>query len=499
MKPIISSLPVAVRVYPQPSGTKPHVPKRGHWTRPDAMLVFDTETRTDATQALLFGSYRFIDQGACLEEGLFYPVDLPRRDRATLTKYVRTHRPDVATDGVPQLQLLPLRDFLAMLFRVVYKGQALIVGFNLPFDLSRLAFDAANARDRYAGGFSLGLWSYTDPERVERSNRYRPRLAIKHIDSKRSLVAFTGRRQPDRVDQIPNGAPFGQPQSGYVFHGHFLDLRTLAFALTDRGYSLQKGCEAFGVEHGKQTVTTHGIVTNRYIDYNRRDVLATTELAVKLLTEYDAHPIPLQVTKAYSPASTGKAYLPAMGIPPILERQPDFPAAYLGAAQSAFFGGRTSAHIRKTVVPVVYTDFLSMYPTVNSLMGLWRFVTAERIAVEDCRDDVERFLRDLRAEDLFKQETWPHLTAFVRVVPNGDLLPTRSQCTREPRLASRDQPPVRARHRGRPARAMVFPARRRGISAPDRPHPADRRCVSAHGSRPAQDVDTDLIARCRRH
>jgi len=27
-------------------------------------------------------------------------------------------------------------------------------------------------------------------------------------------------------------------------------------------------------------------------------------------------------------------------------------------------------------VPVVYTNFLSMYPTVNSLMDLWRFVTA---------------------------------------------------------------------------------------------------------------------------
>jgi hypothetical protein len=30
--------------------------------------------------------------------------------------------------------------------------------------------------------------------------------------------------------------------------------------------------------------------------------------------------------------------------------------------------GRTSAHIRKVTVPVVYTNFLSMYPTVNSLM-----------------------------------------------------------------------------------------------------------------------------------
>ena len=69
-----------------------------------------------------------------------------------------------------------------------------------------------------------------------------------------------------------------------------------------------------------------------------------------------------------------------MGIAPIAERQA-FPKRYLGYAQSAFFGGRTSAHIRKVAVPVVYTDFLSMYPTVNALMGLWRFVVAENVSV----------------------------------------------------------------------------------------------------------------------
>ena len=75
-----------------------------------------------------------------------------------------------------------------------------------------------------------------------------------------------------------------------------------------------------------------------------------------------------------------------MGIKPILQRQRNFPKAFLGHAQSAFFGGRTSAHIRKVPVPIVYTDFLSMYTTVNSLMDLWRFVTARKITVvEHCQ------------------------------------------------------------------------------------------------------------------
>ena len=149
------------------------------------------------------------------------------------------------------------------------------------------------------------------------------------------------------------------------------------------------------MKHGKQSVQCHGVITNEYIDYNRRDVLATAELAAKLLAEYDKHPIDLQPTKAFSPASIGKSYLEAMGIQPILDRQPDFPKTYLGYAQSAFFGGRTSAHIRKTPVPVVYTDFLSMYPTVNINMGLWKFVTAKKITiVEHCQSEISEFLEE---------------------------------------------------------------------------------------------------------
>src|SRR5581483_11471618 len=126
---------------------------------------------------------------------------------------------------------------------------------------------------------------------------------------------------------------------------------TLAFALTDRSYSLESACEAFGVPHGKQPVKTHGAVTPEYIDYNRRDVLATSELAQKLFAEYERHALELPATQAYSSASIGKAYLRKMGVVPILERQPNFSKKYLGYAQSAFFGGRTSAHIRKVAIP----------------------------------------------------------------------------------------------------------------------------------------------------
>lgn len=428
-------LPIAVRVYPVPAKARKRRTKRSSekWRRPRTMFVFDTETRTDAAQALLFGSYRFYEDRVCLEEGLFYADDLADNELAILRDYARTHVAD--TDhrrGASELKLLSRQAFLEKLYTAAFDGRALVVGFNLQFDLSRVASTSGAARGRFKGGFSFALWQYFDSKGELRENPHRPRVVVKHINSKRALKGFTTAKNPDPEDRIPEGSETGEPEEGYGFRGHFLDLRTLAFALTDRGYSLDSARQAFGVENGKMKIEEHGILSASYIEYNRRDVQATAELAFKLLEEYDRHPIALQETKAYSPASIGKAYLRGMGIRPILERQPKFPKKYLGYAQSAFYGGRTSAHIRKIPVPVVYCDFLSMYPTVNSLMGLWKFVVAERINVVNVPvKDVTQFLKSLSVDSLFDQSKWRKLTAFVRVIPNGDILPTRARYNAE--------------------------------------------------------------------
>ena len=425
----LSLLDLAVRVYPVLKNAEPRTSSSKRWRRPDVMLVIDTETRTDETQRLTFGSYRFFEKGLCTREGLFYADDLPAKDRAVLENYVATHKAETAEKRSAKLPLLTRSEFADQFFEDVYRSRCLLVGFNLPFDLSRIARDFGVARGgRFGGGFSLGLWSYRDDAGVEHHDKYRPGISIKHIDSKRALKRFTSRRKPDSDDLIPEDSETGEPESGFKFRGHFLDLRTLAFALTDQSYTLETSCKAFGVEHGKQKVAVHGVVTEEYIDYNRRDVLATAELAAKLIAEFEKHPIALQATKAYSPASIGKAYLRAMGIKPISERQSDFPKQFLGYAEAAFFGGRASAHIRKIPVPVVPTDFLSMYPTVNSLMGLWQFVVARKIrVVKNCRAEVLKFLQDMTKEALFNPDTWKLLTGFVKVVPDGDILPTRAK------------------------------------------------------------------------
>ena len=65
--------------------------------------------------------------------------------------------------------------------------------------------------------------------------------------------------------------------------------------------------------------------------------------------------------------------------------QPDFPIDLIGKILSAYYGGRAEVRWRREFRQVLYCDFLSMYPTVCALMGLWRFVIAQGMEWQDGR------------------------------------------------------------------------------------------------------------------
>src|SRR6266849_5923969 len=183
------TLPVAIRVYPEELVSPDEVAQEKPYKiapPPKAMLVLDTETTADTAQRLTFGSYRFLVEGVCQEEALFYADDLPAKDRLPLEGYVANHKSSAA-DSRP-LQLLSRLQFLKKFYAFAYKSRVPVVGFNLPFDISRLAFDFVDARGWYAGGFSLGIWNNGFVH-----NQHRPPVSILHIDSKRALIAFRSR------------------------------------------------------------------------------------------------------------------------------------------------------------------------------------------------------------------------------------------------------------------------------------------------------------------
>jgi hypothetical protein len=171
---ITSSLPAAVRAYAVPPKRKHSSTRTVH--RPEkwpAVLVLDTETTTDAVQQLLFGVYRYCrwtNDGVldCREEGVFYADDLPDFDPAgfaTLREYVRTSVASGTAQRGYRLRFLSRREFMdRVFFKLAYRARALVVGFNLPFDLSRIAINASAARSkRHASLHSAHAAVYDEP------------------------------------------------------------------------------------------------------------------------------------------------------------------------------------------------------------------------------------------------------------------------------------------------------------------------------------------------
>ncbi|MDQ2889971.1 MAG: DNA polymerase [Gemmatimonadota bacterium] len=418
---------VALRAYSERSDKPPRSGSpRSAVGWPDDVLILDTETTTDAEQQLNFGTWRHCTWESptklkLVQEGLFYADDLPERGPegySTLRAYARKRG----------LALMSRESFCwSVFYPLAYSAHTLVVGFNLPFDLTRIAEWCGNARKPRYGYFSLALFSARDKdtdERIER--RWKARIYVKINSSKFSFIEFGTPVDPDIRDAETEEKADGATKRGPC-RGRFLDLRTLVFALTSEGHSLKSACAVYKVEHGKTEPFEHGVITDEYIDYNRRDVLATAELLEALRPEFDAHPIRLDPCKAFSPAAIAKAYLRAMGIKPPSQKFADIPKETCGVAMNAYYGGRAEARIRLMPVPVIHVDFVSMYPTVNAHMGLGRFMVAESVYQEDFTDGARALLEAATSDEYFRPESWGQVRGFALAEPREDILPVRAQ------------------------------------------------------------------------
>jgi len=380
---------------------------------PNAALVFDTETKTDPTQKLNFGCFRRYElkrnSYSCVEEGLFFADDLRRADRTVLERCVNNPLNVPGTEAFPpqlQLKLMSRNVFVRQCFWGAVRRGDLIVGFNLPFDLSRLAVKFTEARK---GGWSLALTLRKSKKTGDTEvDIERPRIVVTSINSKMAFFKLSSKWRPEEWPNEPR----------------FLDLRTLTFALRNVAHSLSSACEAFGVE-GKMSHTPTGKVTPKEISYCREDVAATGRLLNVVKQEFDQHPIRLRPDQAYSPASIAKAYLDKMNV---VRPKEHFKVANKihGIAMQAYYGGRAECRIRKTPVPVILTDFTSQYPTVNALLENWGVLTASGIRFRACTKEVREWLSKMTFEDTFRPAFWKNLSFFALVKPEKDILPVRT-------------------------------------------------------------------------
>jgi len=406
--PQAEALTIAVRGYvhqpPKPQSThgrkSPDQPSE--WT-----LVFDTETTIDVSQQLRVGVYQVYQSDDLYAAGLISdPDSLTDSDRTLIKEYA----------DEMGLQVKTAAEFVEdIFFGIGYDLRASIIGFNLPFDLSRLAIDHCAARGRsFRGGFSFQL----------SANKKRPRVQVKHLSSRAALIQFTA---PPK-QRSGRGMRRRKFKVG-VNRGFFIDVKSIAAALTAKSHSLDSLSDFLKTPHRKEGRDDHGApITWEYLAYAFNDVLVTWECFVELRRRYEQLGLtqtPLH--KIYSEASLGKTYLKQMGIRPWRELQPDFPPELIAAILSSYFGGRAEVRIRRELRQVLYCDFLSMYPTVCTLMGLWRFVIGQRLEWQDATADVQGMLERITMADLQNPAIWPDLTVLVKVQLEADILPVRTR------------------------------------------------------------------------
>ena len=446
-------LPVAVRAYMELNEDKPKSTNRKRFVRqlaPLKLLAIDVETLTQDTldnpdkmpgfdpdiwrphaMPLLFGCAhlwtrkKITSKWKLKTEYTFFPDNLPS---ATLVKLRRCFYKDnwrvgdwrepKDSPGVKSY-FVSLTEFLNIFHKEAVRPRCLIAGYNVNFDLSRLAYRVGDARSKmYRGGFSFMFW----PDLSGKYNHclYHPKLFTKALGQKSTLIKFSTFKLGENVNK------YSTPRC------RLLDLTQFCGTLIGVA-GLDKVADALGLDVNKKRISGHGIINQNYVRYNRQDTLITAQAAFEVLKRFDRHPVsrahfppgPLTEDKVFSGASIAKGYLKTMGITPRMKLQPNFSTKALAVAMEAYSGGRAESRIWNLKTPVAPLDIVSEYPTIMGLQDIWDLIIAEKVRVVRCVRDIRKLIKNITLDDLYNPETWKQFNGFARIKPDGETLPVK--------------------------------------------------------------------------
>ena len=375
---------------------------------PYQCLTFDTETLTTPDKTLLYGFYMLTGysrdevldmflSGTLIPEkrdvirevGVFYGDDLTTEE----VKIVRTHAQNtklsdlgallgVAVQSIDMhLRVKSTEQFVEWMYCLARREHLLVIGLNLPFDLSRLLPASTSWHEgtgKHKGAFCLEL------------AEDKPCIRIYHVGFAKNLYSL------EQAFHMENGR---KVRDRAYENMHFLDLSQLsgallgpgAWSLHALGKTLNISSELRKLERPEEDYRP----TPEKLTYALQDVIATYACYMRLRDLYAKHDLSEQtdVWNLVSGASLGKAYLKKIGIRSFSEQHPQFPQEVVGYAMNAFMGGRSEIGVRLKPVRGRLRDYTSEYPLVCSLLGLQRYWLAESITVNrDALDKVQAIL-----------------------------------------------------------------------------------------------------------
>ncbi|HEY1247416.1 MAG TPA: hypothetical protein VGE97_00370 [Nitrososphaera sp.] len=318
------------------------------------------------------------------------------------------------------IRLSTKQQFISWFYALHHFHELLVIGQNLPFDLGVLASSWVEAEKEMKSGFSLKLCDCPYKHCYKH-----PNIRVKHIGYAKSFIKRMETNWNKRLQPV-----------------HFLDTMTLSASLLGTAHSLDtlsslllSGNKKLQKRERPDTLLSGNRLTMRDIIYGVGDVHSTWACYRELKQHFNSHDIPkTSIWNVYSSASIGKAHFKEFGVRPFLQQNPDFPKDVLGYSMHAYYGARCEIGIRKQPVEVLYLDFLSQYPTVNTLMRNQDILLAEKVGIEENTNAIKALLEQdvpTLLDWLHEPENWQALRCFVKVLPKRDRLPLRSDYGRD--------------------------------------------------------------------
>ncbi len=396
----------------KPVSVKEPRPRTRYRPKDEKFLAFDTETTFDAIQGLRFGCFAY---GLCRKDGSveiydrgIFLADEPMPGDENAAEVISGY---AEANGALFMNTQQFCE--RYLWKHGCKGKAVVIGFNLPFDISRIAVRAPEARKK-DDAFSFRIFR----DKSGREYGQRPSIIVKKLGAKKQSIQWGSYKELD--------AKRGPDKRWSA--GAFIDVHQAVAAHNGGASFTLEGCaELYGTEHKKTKADYSGDITPEYLGYCLNDVIVTVEVYQAVLRQHLDRKSGTPLAGIYSTASLSKALMDDLGVIPPLATNPDFPPEILGLAMSAFIGARTEAHVVNVSVPGRLFDFTSMYPTIGSLMDLTRFLRCDRIEVEDATEDVRRMLERVTLERCFDKAMWPDLCGIATVKAGQTLtIPVRA-------------------------------------------------------------------------
>ncbi|HWY59400.1 MAG TPA: hypothetical protein VNZ03_33355 [Terriglobales bacterium] len=381
-----------------------------HAKRPEHALIFRCATTGDEKQDLLFGAYTCarVKEGKYEAEeiGLFCRDGHPEELRV-LQRFVKNSRYEMGT----------IEQFRRRVFLKYLKAGALIVAYDAPFEISRIAVKWNKSRKRRRA-FAFYFRMFRDKKTGKmRPSGYEPGLSIESLDASKAIYRLIKYKFHDMDAE--------REKEQETSNAHVIDLKTLAAALTGEAYTFASACEIFSAP-ASRTRKVRPRVTKVAIERLLRDVTAELELLSRLKQELERHPFYLVPERAYSSATLAKGYFSAIGIKPP-EKKFKIPDRINGIAMQAFVAGRAECTIRRTPVPVTYLDFHAQFPAVINLLDCREILCAESLEFADFTAEARQLLGHVKPDDCYCPAFWKRLRWFALVEPNEDVLPMRAK------------------------------------------------------------------------